>query len=129
MSERTWLYIIAEEESDGRCKGPVKVGISSNPWVRAQSLEAGCPGGSLLVVHAFCFPHRLMAQELEQHFHKWRRRENIHREWFGLTPEQAMGLVRQHIAASFDERPTYEAILDALDLVEEGGRTDLCELV
>jgi superfamily II RNA helicase len=126
---RTWLYIIAEEESDGKCKGPCKIGISANPWDRASSLEAGCPGGSLLVVHAFGLPDRQIAQELETHFHKWRKRDRIHREWFAFHPDEAMSLLRQHIAATFDEHDFYEKLLDILDSVEEGRRTDLSPLI
>lgn len=126
MSERIWLYILAEEVGDGICKGPCKIGISSNPWRRAQALEAGCPGGTLLVVHAYGLPHRPMAQDLETHFHKWQRRNRIHREWFGLEPEDAMHLVYQHICATFDERPFHDDLMNLLLDATYGGRTDLC---
>lgn len=97
MSAAVWLYVIAEDVAPNEPVGPCKVGISSNPFCRMDALQTGCPSGQLYIVRAFGFASRAVAQSLESHFHRWRNFQRRHREWFDLSPDDAVRLVRHHI--------------------------------
>jgi hypothetical protein len=126
IREDTWLYIIAEDNYD-ELTDLVKVGISGNPWYRVEALQPGCPSGCLFLYHAFCFPFRRMALELEQGFHRWQKGQRLHGEWFHLMPHDALDKLRTHIAASFREfdEDGYERLLDVLHGESEDNTTDL----
>lgn len=129
MSERAWLYIIAEEHGDD-LKPPVKIGISGNPWSRVNALQAGCPSGYLYLYHAFCLANRELARSLEQHFHRWQDAKRIHGEWFELSPDEALSLLRTHVIASLwdgEDEAAHDQFMDVVyDSPARGGTTDVC---
>lgn len=86
MSKEVFVYVICEQTDLGR--GPVKVGMSDNPWYRAISLSAGNPR-KLDVFRVFSMPTRREARELEQLFHRRNSEFRVHGEWFNKTPGSA----------------------------------------
>ena len=92
MSKAVYVYIICERTDSGH--GPVKVGMSDNPWYRAFSLSAGNPR-QLDVYRVFSLPNRKEARELERLFHVRNIDFRVHGEWFNRRPEQAAKIITQ----------------------------------
>lgn len=88
-----FVYIICEQINVEH--GPVKVGISDNPWYRAYSLSAGNPR-KLAVYRVFSLPTRRDARELELLFHTRNSEYRVHGEWFNRSPEKA-GLILEKL--------------------------------
>ena len=102
MSDETvYVYLIAVQD-DGRT-GPVKVGIANNVRKRQKSLQTACPY-KLGLVHAFAFPNREMAREVEQCFHDGLSDKREIGEWFRLNPIIALNLLIRCIETMMEIR-------------------------
>jgi hypothetical protein len=66
------IYFIRREDGEG----PVKIGFSSKPWVRLESIDV-CSPHPLTIAAAIEGPSRL-----ELRFHNLFRDSHIRREWF-----------------------------------------------
>lgn len=85
------IYFIRREDGEG----PVKIGFSSKPWVRLESIDV-CSPHPLTITAAIEGPSRL-----ELRFHNLFRDSHIRREWFEATPE-LLAVMQQVSAGSFD---------------------------
>ncbi len=68
--------------------GPVKIGISSNPYVRVRSLQGGCP-----------LPLEIVAtvegdKTLERRFHAYFSETHSHCEWFAASEKMTNTIMR-----------------------------------
>lgn len=80
---RQYVYVIGREE------GPVKVGVSANPWSRASGLQTGCPF-ELKVLHAQEMRDRAHALDHERHFHAVYETHKLVGEWFDIDADLAI---------------------------------------
>jgi hypothetical protein len=99
MSEKVYLYVI------GCLNGPVKVGISSSPYVRMMSFQTGCPL-KLELLHAEPMRNRAHALLHERMFHDVYEQDRIQGEWFSLHPELAI----EGIETSLDHEAHFESL-------------------
>lgn len=83
-----YVYVIGLGD-DEELKGPVKVGVSNAPDSRAHGLSAGNPKG-LCVFDAFALPCREAAFEIEKAFHSVHKDKSVGREWFDISPIDAV---------------------------------------
>jgi hypothetical protein len=79
----SYVYII------GRATGPVKVGISNNPWSRLEQLKTGCPF-PVEVLFNRDLGSRDLAIQIEQDFHAVYEEDRLHGEWFDMDDEAAI---------------------------------------
>lgn len=111
----TYVYVIATSRR-GRAAGPVKIGISSNPQSRLNSLQSGNPERLVMFCHMAIFG-RDAAKSLERMFHTIQQDRRLDGEWFDLTPKGAAYSLKMDLACCFME---YNDIApsDALRYVE-----------
>ena len=89
----TFIYIIATRK-DGAYTDPVKIGISSNPAARLNSLQTGC-AHKLELICQLNVGSRDSAQQLEREVLLLASNSNrrMHGEWVNLPPFFAIGVV------------------------------------
>jgi hypothetical protein len=94
-----YLYVI------GRKKGPIKVGVSSNPQSRLKSIQTGCafPIKNLFQVRML---NRDQALGQERAFHEIHAGQRLHGEWFDMDAELAIESIETgiHIDAHLAQR-------------------------
>ena len=117
VEKKTWIYIIAELDYDGIPHGPVKIGISKNPGLRVKTFNIGCPSGSLVIFHSFSISSPI-ARSFELSFHKENSHNQMHGEWFGLDPDVAVDLVRNHFNIFRHQRYSRAEIVEELHYSE-----------
>jgi hypothetical protein len=79
-SEFAYVYVIVDAAS--KC---VKVGISSTPWGRIQTLQSGNPAP--LHLWAFFGPwFRDTALSIESSLHKSMSKKHLRGEWYSINP-------------------------------------------
>ena len=85
MSDSFFIYVIGRDGSKETDEGPVKVGVSNNPWARLYDLQAG---SFVKLELAYVTPviDRTMAFTVERRIHEKFEADRIHREWFRLRP-------------------------------------------
>lgn len=90
------VYIIAQLNSAYEIVGPVKVGVSSNPVSRLQSLQTGSPS-RLVIVARYTFWKRSHALAVEKCFHDTCAVYRLEGEWFDIEPAGAVSLMEGNI--------------------------------
>lgn len=90
----SFVYIIAPLKG-AEFVAPVKVGMSSSPQSRLETFQTAAPF-RLGIYHAFAFPNREIAKQVEGAFHAVLKRHCSHGEWFNITPKAAF----YHMAAN-----------------------------
>lgn len=95
-----FLYVI------GRDEGPVKVGISQNPWGRLKQLRTGCPFPARLM-HVETMRDRAHAEEHERWFHEAHSILRTAGEWFNMEAIIAVESVRTCL--QLEEHAAFEA--------------------
>lgn len=95
MSADVFVYVIALRDGQ-EIKGPIKVGISSNPRARVASLQTACPF-DLVLVREFRFPNREIALQFEDAFHTTQAKHRTRGEWFDLAPSYAIAIINLHV--------------------------------
>jgi hypothetical protein len=93
-----FVYIIGQLSSAYEVIGPVKVGISSNPLSRMQSVQTGSPS-RLVMVSRYCFWKRTHAHRVEQCFHRTCANYRLEGEWFDIVPDAAVALMAANVTA------------------------------
>jgi hypothetical protein len=85
MKEDSFVYVLAASSKDDNDKAPVKVGITSNPEVRASAIRTSCP---FPVRMQICFGPmtRDNARAVEREAHHAYSRFRAHGEWFNVEP-------------------------------------------
>ena len=86
-----YVYVIAHL-SDGKLRGPVKIGISANPLKRISTLQTSCPF-KIEVSFIFACPNREWAKMVEKSFHETQKESCLHGEWFDIEPIQAIHIL------------------------------------
>lgn len=84
--EAVQVYVIAHKDGDVT-RGPVKVGISSDPQRRVFQLQSGNPH-ELQLVYAFLVPSRELAASIERCFHETTDNRMVG-EWFDMSAWEA----------------------------------------
>lgn len=92
MTKDVFVYVIATKK-DGKFSAPVKVGVSSSPWGRLDTLQTACPF-EIGIVGSLKFPSREIAMQMEDCFHYMQRADRLRGEWFNTDPDKALGLMR-----------------------------------
>lgn len=95
MTDTCRVYIAAVVR-DNTLVGPVKVGISTNPWSRVHEMQTGCPQ-KLAVVHTFKFTSRRAAMDYERSIHESWGYCRIQGEWFDISPGEALRFIVEDI--------------------------------
>lgn len=111
-----FIYVIAPDEN-----GPVKVGISANPYSRLSALQIGS-AAELKVFAAFAVPSKEIALWFEGCFHDTQRQRRIRGEWFDLSAPDAAIVIQLHVRWSLERSGlTPEEIERAMARVRGGG--------
>lgn len=87
IREAHYVYCI----TDGRW---CKVGFSRSPEVRMGDLQGGNPNELSMLWTRVCVYPFAAAVEARLHKHLARAKRHLRREWFAITPEQGMKLLR-----------------------------------
>jgi len=110
----TCLYVLATLKGDGEHCAPVKVGITSNPKSRIHSIATSCPF-PVQLYFGLRVP-RDVARMVEGSVHKTMAKHQTHREWFGVHPWFASGMICSAVANGFVKIDyTTEDIMDIFD--------------
>jgi hypothetical protein len=88
INEPTKLYVVGCERDDGLVGGPCKIGISSNAYKRAKSLQTGNPI-ALSLCYVFEFESRELALWAESAVHRMLSDLRMEGEWFDVLPGHA----------------------------------------
>ncbi len=93
MSEddTTYIYILAAVNGE-MLEGPVKIGISADPWKRLNEIQTGNPR-ELQVATWFPLPTREIARHIEFGIHQVQRGRALRGEWFDMGVVQAIQIV------------------------------------
>ena len=78
-----FIYAIGSES------GPIKVGISADPYVRLLRLQASCPH-NIHLLDVRRFRHRAEAFKIEKHTHFFLSDQHLHHEWFDVNLDDCM---------------------------------------
>jgi hypothetical protein len=105
----TYVYVIGHLEKNCTV-GPVKVGVTKNPYDRLATLQTSCPS-HLVMIHAFAAPNREIALGLEEAFHTVFKDRRLRGEWFDMHPidaavamaENVRSLLSTHLEFSAEE--------------------------
>ncbi len=82
-----YVYIIAHAFDDG-ARGPVKIGVASDPAERLKALQTGNPH-PLNLYSSYAVPDQSIALEIEKAFHAVNDDLRLMGEWFNIEPMQA----------------------------------------
>lgn len=85
-----YLYAI------GPVDGPVKIGISRDPYKRLVQIQTACPF-PVKLLHAQPCESRKIALEDEAFLHRHHANEHMHGEWFHIVGWQAIEGVRDTV--------------------------------
>ena len=94
----TYVYLIAIHLDDG-LTGPIKVGVSCNPWRRLSQLQSGSPQ-RLRIAHLFPLPERGVALEIERALLAIKHKHRLMGEWLDLDPVIAASLIGLYIGSA-----------------------------
>lgn len=95
-----WVYVVCHLQNEEQV-GPVKVGISHDPFQRIATLQTGCPH-PIDLAYIFEFPNREMARAVEASFHACQKDRKLRGEWFNHHPVQAITLLCLSIRIMLD---------------------------
>lgn len=110
----SFVYIISKFEND-QLVGPVKVGMSNEPWKRVATIQTACPF-KVELAWIFEVPNKEIARALERSFHETQVDASLHGEWFDFSPVEAIHLLciayraMLHVTSDLDGDET-EALL------------------
>lgn len=94
-----YIYIMAKIGDGARdFIAPVKVGMTTSLGGRLGTIQTAAPF-PIGIFHAFTFPNKEMALEVEQGFHKCCARFRSHGEWYDLAPKKAAFLMAANLRA------------------------------
>lgn len=82
-----YVYIITHAFDDGE-RGPVKIGVASDPTKRLKALQTGNPH-PLNLYRSYAIPDRSIALEIEEAFHTVNDGLRLIGEWFNIEPQAA----------------------------------------
>lgn len=95
----SYLYVIGLEG------GPVKIGMSDNPWYRLTTFQMGSPC-KLTLFHTQQMRDRQHAAENEEHAHAVLKDKRLYGEWFDVDEYLAIEVIEtgQQIEEYFEAR-------------------------
>jgi len=90
----------------GREDGPIKIGISANPWARVLDLQTACPF-KIELIHARECGDRPRAMGIERTLHRTFEVERLEGEWFNINDQLAVERIDDaiEIAEFFENCP------------------------
>lgn len=104
-----YLYLMSEGKD-----GPVKIGISGNPWARVMELQDG-NSKRLHIVKAWSHPSRDVVLKRERFLHHFCRLNRLVGEWFDLSEAEALAII---------EGGGHENDVPSEEIVDDGGWLD-----
>lgn len=105
MAEKPWfVYVIGYSKL-----GPVKVGITHNPYKRLQQLQTA-HHEPLKFFHCEFMEDRKQALAVEEKFHSIEDEFRLKGEWFSLAPDSAIENLKDYL--SFVEMEEEERSID-----------------
>ena len=113
-----YVYVAATMK-DGLPEAPVKVGISSNPVSRLQSLQTASPY-QLMPFGFFWCPNLAMARVVETATHEMLEEDHMSGEWFSCDPLYAAGAICEVFRCVAEEADNSE---DAQRILRNSGVT------
>lgn len=93
----TFVYVMSRKNSD--IVGPTKIGMARNPQRRLLSIQTATPF-PICLFKTFHLPTRVLAREIEAHFHRAFIADHLHGEWFNIGPAKAEKRVKACVAVA-----------------------------
>lgn len=94
------LYLIAFKKG-AAFSAPIKVGVSSSPFGRLDTLQTACPY-ELGIVGSLIYPSREIARQMENCFHETHSHRRLRGEWFDIEPTEALAILRLQLSFALD---------------------------